>query len=75
MNQEIREALKEKNRAWKKYRKQKSEDLWNAFTTIRNSTNRIIKERKAQYENSLAKEIKLNPRKILELCEYKKKLQ
>ena len=64
MNQEIREALKEKNRAWKKYRQQKSDQLWNAFTLIRNSTNRIIKERKAQYENSLAKEIKLNPKKF-----------
>ena len=64
VDKEVREALREKNRAWKSYRANKTTELWQSFTKVRNRTNRIIRSKKATYENDLAQEIKRNPKKF-----------
>ena len=64
VDHEVKTALKEKNRAWKTYKNNKSEQLWTNFKSIRNSTNRLIKRKKLAYEHSLANDIKLNPKKF-----------
>ena len=73
VNREVKEALKRKNKAWKIYRQNKSDNTWSAFTQIRNNTNRIIRKRKAEYEQNLAQEIKANPKKFWNYLNLKRK--
>ena len=64
INQEVKEAIKTKNKAWKTYKQNKTDDNWTYFTKIKNNTNRIIKQAKTTYESHLANEIKTNPKQF-----------
>lgn len=57
-NVTAKEAMKHKNKVWLKYRKDKSSENWNNFTSARNSANMVITNRKGEFELLLANSIK-----------------
>ena len=66
MNKEALEAVHRKRKAWNKYLQSKSKqhhdvDLhWREYIRIRNITTSVIRTTKANFENKLAEEVKLN---------------
>lgn len=64
VNSLVKSAIKEKNRAWNQYKKNKSDVNWKNFTCIRNKTNKIVSANKANFELKIANEIKSNPKQF-----------
>jgi hypothetical protein len=72
MNKETRLAIKDKNKAWNKYKKHKTQDNWESFTKCRNLTNRKVNNQKSQFEKKIADEIKTNPKQFWNYVNSKK---
>ena len=64
VNSTVREAITEKNRSWKRYKKCKSPENWETFTKNRNAANRIVSLAKSNFEFKVAEEIKNNPKQF-----------
>ena len=64
MTRETRLLIKEKNKAWSKYRKSKTHENWVTFTTVRNKVNRAVSSLKRSFEQKIACEIKNNPKQF-----------
>ena len=63
-NRDIDKARKEKKHAWKKYFKNKSPELWSAYTLKRNELTKLINNSKQKYEDKLIMDIKSNPKNL-----------
>ena len=61
-NNRTRLAVKEKNKAWSLYKKNKNEANWETFTQARNKCNREIISQKKLFEKNIASNIKTNPK-------------
>ena len=61
MNGEIRRMIKEKKRAWDKWKKSKSEEDKKAYKNIEKKTKKTIKNKKNELERTVAREAKTNP--------------
>lgn len=75
INQEIKIAIKEKNRVWKRYKKEKSIENWEMFKNVRNATNKIIFRQKCAFEQKIAMEIGSNPKQFWNYIRSKSKKQ
>ena len=64
MDNETREVVREKNRSWNRYRRNKSEANWKEFTVVRNRTNHFINKKKSKFELRIAEEIQINPKQF-----------
>lgn len=63
MNRHLLRMTKKKDEAWKKHRKhKKSKRLRKAYQKLRNQVTTTIRRAKSDYEHSLAKEVKQNPK-------------
>ena len=60
----VREAIREKNRSWNRYKKCKSPENWEIFTRNRNAANRTVNQAKSKFEFKIAEEIKNNPKQF-----------
>ena len=64
INTEYKQAVRDKNKVWNTYKKNKSIDNWESFKHIRNRTNKIIKKQKLDFETKIAQDIKHNPKRF-----------
>ena len=64
MNKDTRLLIKTKNRAWNRYKSNKTDVNWSAFAKIRNETNRAVTQVKKNFEQKIAREIKSNPKQF-----------
>ena len=62
MDSEIRMSIKERNKAWNVYKKNKNVANWENFKSRRNYVGRLVNKKKADFENQLATNIKGNPK-------------
>ena len=62
IDKDARTCIRERNKAWSVYRKNKSEENWSNYKSIRNETGRKLTKSKVNYENNLASKIKENPK-------------
>ena len=60
----VKTAVKDKNRAWNVYKKNKSEANWKSFTVARNNANKVVIKSKSNFELKIANEIKKNPKQF-----------
>lgn len=72
VDKKTKEAIRDKKKAWYKYKKHKTEENWNYFTRTRNQTNRLIVSRKGEFEGKIASEIKSNPKQFWRYVNSKK---
>ena len=73
INRNVKESIKQKNKAWKEYQKDKYELHWENFKKIRNQTNRLVHESKHNFELKIAHEIKGNPKQFWNYVKAKNK--
>ena len=69
----VREAITNKNRAWNTYKRNKTVDNWNSFTTVRNKANKIVLNAKYNFEQRIAMDIKTNPKQFWHYVKSKSK--
>ena len=69
----MKDAIKEKNKAWKAFKKNKTTCNWGKFTKIRNQTNRFISSSKKKFELKIARQIKDNPKQFWNYVKAKRK--
>jgi hypothetical protein len=72
VNSEVKNARKEKQKAWRKYSRQKNQENWVSFTQKRNLCNRIIRNNKYKFESDLAQSISKNPKAFWNYVNSKK---
>ena len=64
INREVITAIKNKRKAWDRYKKKKTAENWDKYAEIRNRTNRTINKAKFDYEQKITTEIKSNPKQF-----------
>ncbi len=69
MNKPALESIKHKRSTWKNYYYCRTEENYNKFTETRNKATALTKQAKRDYEHNIAKDIKDNSKKLLEICE------
>lgn len=62
VNEDVKIAKRNKNKLWKNYMSNKTQENWGKFTKARNISNRVIIKAKSEFENKIALEIKNNPK-------------
>jgi hypothetical protein len=73
VNIEVKNAIRNKNKAWKAFKKCKSDQKWEEFKKIRNETNRLVNDSKVNFEQKIAQEIKTNPKQFWNYVRSKKR--
>lgn len=62
LNNEAMAAVRTKNKAWKKYRQNRTDENFREFARHRNNLRRLTREQKSTFEVKLASEVKTNPK-------------
>jgi hypothetical protein len=70
-NRAVKREINNKNKMWRKYRSAPSPTTWLEYTQARNTCNRAVNNAKNTYENEVAKEIKVNPKKFWQFIKKK----
>ena len=74
-NNEIQEAIKERNKTHKKYKLNPSELNKNAYNNSKRHVKRVIRFSKREYERLIARESKENPKRFFDYVSNKKPLR
>ena len=69
-NNLTRQAVKDKNKAWSTYKKNKNEENWANFAAARNKCNRQITNQKIDFEKRMSTNIKSNPKIFWNYVKY-----
>jgi hypothetical protein len=75
VSQETREMLKMKKKAYRKFRKSKTEENWRLFKEARNKANCLIQRDKRDYELAVAEGSKTNPKLFWNYVNSKTKIK
>lgn len=64
ISSEAKEAIRHKNRLWRKYLRNRNSENWQNFKIARNLANRTVNKIKSDFELKIAHEIKTNPKQF-----------
>ena len=64
MNKSTYRSVKRKYSSWVRYLRTKQEETYSTFTTRRNQANNEVRKARKQYEKSIAKECRKNPKSV-----------
>ena len=64
ITKDLSKILRNKNRSWRLYFKNKTRENWNLFKIQRNLSNRAVRKAKSDFERKIATEIGINPKQF-----------
>ena len=75
IDSETREIIRDKHRKWKNYMRAKTEERYKLYCKSRNKVKKVITQKRREFENNIALDIKKNPKKAWKFIKSKYKVK